>query len=68
MTRTLYLIVGLSIGFTLGFIAGHSYYIHTRDKHARFMREHIRLLREKLNSRGKLEVVEYINAHSEEKK
>lgn len=51
MTRTLYLIIGLSIGFTIGFIAGHSYYNYMRDKHARFMREHIRLLRERLEKK-----------------
>ncbi len=48
MQRTAFLIIGLSIGFTTGFIAGHAFYSYQRDKHMRFMREHIRLLKERL--------------------
>ena len=48
MTRTLFLIIGLSIGFTIGFIAGHHFFLYQRDKYIAFMREHIQLLKERL--------------------
>lgn len=51
MTRTLYFIMGLSIGSTLGFIAGHRYFLYHREKYIIFMREHIRFLRERLEKR-----------------
>lgn len=48
MTRTLFLIIGLSIGFTTGFIAGHLFFLRQKDKYILHMREHIRLLKEQL--------------------